>query len=257
MNSYILSTRYSLILLLLSPIVVALVGVQSSSIVVSAFSLPNHHHNGVGRTSAGRTTTSVAALNLWLDRNEDGGVEAAEQNRRKTFLVAAAVVAATGLGLSGFAPAAYADEYGREREAPTLFTGETVEICVKRGPLGACTKTELRTAENENDKSEKYFKQPTELVKRKDAEARQAEDEGNELIAKLKQQSEDNREKNELLVQQRTMVNDAVRSLNVSISLFRPRITFFYFTATASHPVLFSPTNMLVCARVCVCVCVL
>lgn len=34
--------------------------------------------------------------------------------------------------------------------------------------------------------------------------------EGNALIQRLKQQSEDNREKNELLVQQRTMLNDAV-----------------------------------------------
>ena len=62
-------------------------------------------------------------------------------------------------------------------------------ICVKRGPLGACTKTEMRTAENENDVSEKYFRQPTELVKRKDGEARTAEaTEGNALIERLKQQ---------------------------------------------------------------------
>eukprot|EP00529_Nitzschia_sp_RCC80_P030605 CAMPEP_0113493448 /NCGR_PEP_ID=MMETSP0014_2-20120614/28597_1 /TAXON_ID=2857 /ORGANISM="Nitzschia sp." /LENGTH=292 /DNA_ID=CAMNT_0000387311 /DNA_START=56 /DNA_END=934 /DNA_ORIENTATION=- /assembly_acc=CAM_ASM_000159 len=222
MNSYSSSARNTLLLLLLSSLVVALVGVQSS-VVVTAFSLPNqqqHHHRqpqpqqhrGVGRTLAGRTTTiSAAALNPWQNRNEDGDVEVPEQTRRKTFLVAAVVVA-TGLGLGGITPAAYADEYGREREAPTLFTGETVEICVKRGPLGACTKTELRTTENENDKSEKYFKQPTELVKRKDEEARQADDEGNELIARLKQQSEDNREKNDLLVKQRTMVNDASAS---------------------------------------------
>jgi hypothetical protein len=107
----------------------------------------------------------------------------------------------------------WADELGRETEAPTLVTGETVLICVKRGPLGACTKTEMRTAENENDVSEKYFRQPTELVKRKDAEARTVEsNEGNALIERLKKQTEDNREKNELLVKQRTMINDSSAS---------------------------------------------
>merc|ERR1719382_604470 len=45
-----------------------------------------------------------------------------------------------------------ADEWGRETEAPTLFTGETVMICKKRGPLGACLETTVRTAENDNDK---------------------------------------------------------------------------------------------------------
>jgi hypothetical protein len=181
---------------------------------VSSFSLPRQQHqHAVGRIST-PTSATIAALS---SKNihfllEDNGDCVAEKNRRKTLL--AAVFAITsGLGLGGGITAAYADEYGRESEAPTMFTGENVEICVKRGPLGACTKTELRTAENENDKSEKYFRQPTELVKRKDNEARQsatAEDEGNELIARLKQQTEDNREKNELLVKQRTMVNDAV-----------------------------------------------
>lgn len=105
----------------------------------------------------------------------------------------------------------YADEIGRETEAPTYTTGEEVEICVKRGPLGACLRTERRTKENDNDKANKYFKEPTALVKRKDDEARMAETtEGNALIQRLKQQTEDNREKNELLVQQRTFLNDVV-----------------------------------------------
>ena len=109
-----------------------------------------------------------------------------------------------------------ADEFGKETEAPTIITGETTYICVKRGPLGACTKTELRTSENENDVSEKYFQQPTELVKRKDYASRTqtpADEEGNALIERLKKQTEDNREKNELIVKQRTMINDAVCSL--------------------------------------------
>ena len=31
----------------------------------------------------------------------------------------------------------------------------SLKICVKRGPLGACTKTETRTPDNDNDKSYK------------------------------------------------------------------------------------------------------
>jgi hypothetical protein len=81
------------------------------------------------------------------------------------------------------------------------------------GPLGACLKTELRTAENENDVSEKYFQQPTALVKRKDDAARNAEAmEGNYFFERLKKQSDDNREKNELLVKQRTMTNESSAS---------------------------------------------
>ena len=86
------------------------------------------------------------------------------------------------------------------------------QICTKRGPLGACLKTEYRTSENDNDKAEKYFRTPSELVKRKDLEARSGEDnQGNALIERLRQQSEENREKNELLVQQKTLMNDQVR----------------------------------------------
>ena len=115
----------------------------------------------------------------------------------------------------------YADEIGRETEAPTYTTGEEVEICVKRGPLGACLRTERRTKDNDNDKADKYFKEPTALVKRKDDEARTAEaSEGNALILRLKQQTEDNREKNELLVQQRTFLNDVVSS-RFSLDAFR------------------------------------
>jgi len=130
-------------------------------------------------------------------------------------VVANTVIASCfAIGVLAFgAPSAFADEYGRETEAPTLGTGESVMICTKRGPLGACLKTEIRTEENENDKAQKYFQQPTELVKRKDSEARTAESsEGNVLIERLKKQSEENSEKNELLVYQRTLLNDASAS---------------------------------------------
>jgi hypothetical protein len=129
---------------------------------------------------------------------------------RKSSMV---VVAATVILVGSLSSPVFADELGRETEALTFATGENVMICTKRGPLGACLKTELRTAENENDVSEKYFQQPTALVKRKDDAARKAEvTEGNSLIDRLKKQSEDNREKNELLVKQRTMINDSSAS---------------------------------------------
>lgn len=125
---------------------------------------------------------------------------------------AASLIATTFLTFGIFLPA-YADEYGRETEASTLATGESVMICTKRGPLGACLKTETRTEQNENDKSQKYFRQPSELVRRKDDEARQAEStEGNALIERLKKQSEENSEKNEQLVKQRVLMNDSSAS---------------------------------------------
>ena len=80
--------------------------------------------------------------------------------------------------------------------------------------MGACTKTELRTPENDNDKAEKYFKDPTDSIKRKDADMRSApiSEEGNLLVEKLRQQSADNKEKNDLLVYQKTLLNDQVCS---------------------------------------------
>lgn len=77
--------------------------------------------------------------------------------------------------------------------------------------MGACLKTQARTPENDNDIALKYFKEPTDIVKQKDLAARTAEEtEGNVLIQKLKQQSADNREKNDLIVQQKTFMNDKV-----------------------------------------------
>ncbi|KAL7544674.1 hypothetical protein ACHAWF_008040 [Thalassiosira exigua] len=106
---------------------------------------------------------------------------------------------------------ARADEYGRETEAPTLFTGETVMICKKRGPLGACLETSVRTVENDNDKALKYFKDPSAKVKERQEMMRRSADEdveGNALVQKLRAQSEENREKNDLAVRQKTLLND-------------------------------------------------
>jgi hypothetical protein len=84
-----------------------------------------------------------------------------------------------------------------------------VKICVKRGPLGACTKTEERTSQNDNDKSNAYFKDTASVLKQRRAVDTMAEEsQGNALIERLRQQSEDNREKNDLLVRQKTLLND-------------------------------------------------
>jgi len=84
-------------------------------------------------------------------------------------------------------------------------------ICKKRGPLGACLETTVRTAQNDNDKALKYFKDPSEEVKRKQERmitTGYEESEGNALIDKLRKQSEDNKEKNDMIVRQKTLLND-------------------------------------------------
>ena len=85
------------------------------------------------------------------------------------------------------------------------------QICKKRGPLGACTETVERTAENDNDKASKYFRDPSADVKAKyDSMTRevQSEADGNVLIQKLLQQTEENRERNDRIVRQKTLLND-------------------------------------------------
>lgn len=106
---------------------------------------------------------------------------------------------------------AHADEWGRETEAPTLFTGETVMICKRRGPLGACLETTVRTSENDNDRALKYFKDPSAEVRRRQERSLQTlneDSEGNALIQKLRKQSSDNKDKNDMIVRQKTLLND-------------------------------------------------
>lgn len=55
----------------------------------------------------------------------------------------------------------------------------------------------------------KYFRDPTALIKAKEEEMKDKE-EGNALIDKLKRQSEENKEKNDLYVQRKTFENDQV-----------------------------------------------
>ena len=71
--------------------------------------------------------------------------------------------------------------------------------------------TEVRTELTDNDRAKRYFKDPALMVKqRKDAEALEKETEGNALIAKLRQQTEDNKEKNDSIVRRKTLENDQV-----------------------------------------------
>ncbi|GMH67617.1 hypothetical protein TrRE_jg12680 [Triparma retinervis] len=98
-------------------------------------------------------------------------------------------------------------EYGISNEAPTLYTGETIDICIKRGPLGACKRTERRTVDNDNDKAAKYQKGGESVkVKEKDKSMRLGTDgvETSELIQTLQQRTDDNRERNLRIVEQKT-----------------------------------------------------
>lgn len=69
----------------------------------------------------------------------------------------------------------------------------------------------MRTTTNDNDKALKYFKDPSAKVKQRQERMLQTMDEdseGNALIQKLRKQSEDNKEKNDLTVLQKTLLND-------------------------------------------------
>ncbi|KAK1743893.1 hypothetical protein QTG54_005490 [Skeletonema marinoi] len=155
-------------------------------------------------TSHHRIATSLSAVT-----NENNN------NNNKLFQTLAATTAAMTILTSPLMSLpggiANADEYGRETEAPTLFTGETTMICKKRGPLGACLETTIRTVDNDNDKASKYFVDPSEKMKARQAAAlatQEEDNEGNALIQKLRKQSVDNKEKNDLIVRQKTLLND-------------------------------------------------
>ena len=92
-----------------------------------------------------------------------------------------------------------------------------MQICVKRGPLGACLKTEIRTAENDNDKATQYF---SKVVKSDNSIENTYENNESDLITRLRQQSEDNKEKNARIVRQKTLMNDVVRLFTLSYATF-------------------------------------
>ena len=101
-----------------------------------------------------------------------------------------------------------------------MITGSPELVVLLEGrdvlTLGACLETTIRTVDNDNDKANKYFKDPSEKVKAKQAQmlsSQEEDNEGNALIQKLRKQSEDNKEKNDLIVRQKTLLNDQVRGV--------------------------------------------
>lgn len=144
-------------------------------------------------------------------------INTSQKNEISPFIsMGKALLTFTLVGMNVLCPNhALADEYGREVEAPTLFTGETTMICTKRGPLGACLQTAVRTPENDNDKATKYFNDPAANLKEKyNAPQLQTlnnvktDVDGNALIEKLRQQSEENKDRNDKIVRQKTLQND-------------------------------------------------
>lgn len=121
-------------------------------------------------------------------------------------------------------------------------------ICKKRGPLGACLETTIRTADNDNDKANKYFKDPSEKVKAKQAQmisSQEEDNDGNALIQKLRKQSLDNKEKNDLIVRQKTLLNDQVRSLFLCVLCGDHIVSSFYlraFKRLTNEPAMQKPT---------------
>jgi hypothetical protein len=76
--------------------------------------------------------------------------------------------------------------------------------------------TAVRTDDNDNDRARKYFSDPTALIKKRLAEDdAELSGEGNALIQRLKQQTKDNFEKNELDVQRKTFENNQVRTRSI------------------------------------------
>jgi hypothetical protein len=73
----------------------------------------------------------------------------------------------------------------------------------------------MRTQENDNDIAKKYFRDPAVLIQQQTtAMVRGSDDiDGNTLIQKLRQQSIDNREKNDLYVARKTFEADQVRCI--------------------------------------------
>ena len=87
----------------------------------------------------------------------------------------------------------------------------------------------MRTQENDNDVAKKYFRDPAVLIQQQKSAMLQGSDDvdGNSLIQKLRQQSIDNRERNDLYVARKTFEADQVQ--------------FFGFLALIDHD--FYPWN--------------
>lgn len=111
-----------------------------------------------------------------------------------------------------------------------------LQICTKRGPLGACLKTEVRTEQNDNDKANKYFSYTTKNLRERNELLLGTESSSgsNALIDRLRQQTDDNRERNQLEVDRKTFENDQVRELRQKLAVF---IFIFIETGISLPPV--------------------
>ena len=86
-----------------------------------------------------------------------------------------------------------------------------------------------RTVENDNDKANSYFKDPQDSMKDKysayqlqkidvgENTKTVASSEGNELIEKLRQQSVDNKDRNDKIIRAKTLQNDMVSWMTMKI----------------------------------------
>lgn len=79
----------------------------------------------------------------------------------------------------------------------------------------------MRTTDNDNDVSKKYFRDPSTIIQQQKVavlqKTDQDNDDGNALIQKLRQQSVDNREKNDLYVARKTFEADQVSICSLNL----------------------------------------
>ena len=94
----------------------------------------------------------------------------------------------------------------------------------------------MRTTENDNDVAKKYFRDPSTIIQQQKVavlqKSDQDNDDGNALIQKLRQQSVDNREKNDLYVARKTFEADQVcifNSRQVMVFVSHKLTTYYNF----------------------------
>lgn len=173
----------------------------------SSFSTNFHPHRYQLARSSPKSRHQSASINTFAQKNENGFNHHVLGKAVSDVVTKSSLIALISASIILTPMASLADEIGKEVEAPTLFTGESVEICVKRGPLGACTKTELRTVSNDNDKAEKYFAGKEKSIR--DSVVTKTDDgEDSEILRRLRQKTEENREKNEQAVMIKTFENN-------------------------------------------------
>ena len=96
----------------------------------------------------------------------------------------------------------------------------------------------MRTEQNDNDKAKKYFRDPAEILREKNAVLRGSEEEeGNALVEKLKAQTELNKEKNRLEVERKTFENDQVGTCSLLLLLLLLLLSLKQYTKLRSFSI--------------------